>query len=249
MNRSSPTLPNPQPSAFLLRPWEGLLLALLASAIVFGVVQATHPIFRVSGDVNVAMGRPTAEFLAVIHQNDRNDQKHAALYLGCLGLLTAGAISLRESIAQRNWYPTLVALPLGAAGGAIGGWLGCLVMQYARDNVGQAELTHLIEAQLAVALPLGLGIGLGYGVASRTFAGFIKSAAVGIASGAIAAATYAVGISVVFPTTSTETLLPSDAFTRLLWLCCLASFISVGIPFAHRRLAGQALPTRNELAS
>jgi hypothetical protein len=212
-----------------------LLLALLASAIVFGIVQATHPLFRVSGDVNVAMGRPTAEFLAVIHQNDRNDQKHAALYLGCLGLLTAGALSLRESIARRTWLAPIVALPLGAAGGAVGGWLGCLIMQHARDNVGQAELKHLIEAQLAVALPLGLGIGLGYGIATGSIVSFLKSAAAGVASGAIAAAIYAVGVSVVFPTASAEVLLPAEAAMRLLWLCCLAGIISVIIPMAGQQ--------------
>ncbi len=235
MNDSSPTLPSSLPSGFALRPWEGLLLALLASAIVFAIVQATHPIFRVSGDVNVAMGRPTAEFLAVIQQNDRNDQKHAALYLGCLGLLTAGALSLRESIARRTWLAPIVALPLGAAGGAIGGWLGCLVMQIARDNFGQAELKHLIEAQLAVALPLGFGIGLGYGIATRSLAGAIMSAGTGLAGGAVAAAIYAVGISILFPTASTEALLPGEAAMRLLWLCCLAGFVGISIPIAGRQ--------------
>jgi hypothetical protein len=246
MNGSSPTLPSSLPSGFSLRPWEGLLLALLASAIVFGVVQTTHPIFRVSGDVNVAMGRPTAEFLAVIHQNDRNDQKHAALYLGCLGLLTAGALSLRESITRRSWLAPIVALPLGAAGGAVGGWLGCLVLQSVRDNFGQAELKHLVEAQLAVALPLGLGIGLGYGIATRSLAGLIKSAAAGLSGGAVAAAIYAVAVSILFPTASTEALLPAEASTRLLWLSCLAGFVGVSIPIAGRQSTKSALPTSDQ---
>jgi len=235
MNDTSPSLLGSQSSGCVLRPWEGLLIALLAGAIVFAIVQATHPIFRVAGDVNVAMGRPTEEFLAVIHQNDRHDQKHAALYLGCLGLLTAGALSIREALSRRSWLAPFVALPLGAAGGALGGWLGCLILQYVRDHAGQAELKHLVEAQLATALPLGLGIGLGYGVATRSLTGMLKSAAAGLAGGAVAAAIYAVGVSILFPTTGTEVLLPAEAGMRLLWLCSLGGIIGVVIPLGVKQ--------------
>lgn len=235
MNDTSPPPPGSLSSGFVLRPWEGLLIALLAGAIVFGIVQATHPIFRMAGDVNVAMGRPTEEFLAVIHQNDRNEQKHAALYLGCLGLLIAGALCIRESLSRGSWLAPFVALPLGAAGGAIGGWLGCLVLQYVRDNAGQAELKHLVEAQLATALPLGLGIGLGYGVAMRSLTGMLKSAAAGLSGGAVAAAIYAVGVSILFPTTGTEVLLPAEAGLRLLWLCSLGGIIGVVIPLGVKQ--------------
>jgi len=248
MNDSSPTQPSSPtqqiapPSGFALCPRQGLLLGLLSAAIVFAIVQATYPIFRMSEKVNVAMGRPTAEFLAVIRQNDRNEQKHAALYLGCLGALTAGALSLRESLARRTWLAPILALPLGALGGAVGGWLGCLVLEHARDTIGQLELKHLVEAQLAAGLPLGLGIGLGFGVATRSLANFAKSAATGLAAGAVAGTAYAVIVSILLPTSGTDALLPVEASTRLLWLCTLAGLIGLIIPVAGKQKTTTTVP-------
>jgi hypothetical protein len=241
MNHPSPNL-SASTSAFALRPWEGVLLALLAALVVGGIVQATHPIFRPSKDVNVAMGRPTAEFLAVIHQKDLDNQKHASLYLGCLGLLTVGALSIREAIVRRSWPALIAALPLGFGGGALGGWLGCLVLQQVRDTIGHAEIQHLVKAHLAVALPLGLGVGLGFGLATRSFSGLMKSAAGGLAAGALAGAIYPVAVSVLLPTSSTEVLLPEEAVTRFLWLTFLAVPIGLLIPLAGQHRKTSQLP-------
>jgi len=200
-----------------------------------------HPLFRVPKEFDVpSIGLPTAQFLAHQAQQDKVDGEHAALYLGSLGFLMAAALGIRESLARGNWLTTILAPLLGAAGGAIGGLLGCLVLQDVRTNIGKADLKHLVEAQFAVALPLGLAVGLGLGIRRGSLGGGMRASVAGLAAGVLAAIVYPVVVAVLMPATSTDVLLPEGAIPRLLWLCLLAGLIGLGIPFGMQQRPGEA---------
>jgi hypothetical protein len=233
---SSPPQPTIPRHALAIHPLEGLALSLLAGFIVWGIVQTVHPLFRVPKEFDVpSIGLPTEKFLAHRREQDRVDRWHAALYLGGLGLLVAAAMSIREAVARRTWLSPLLAPPLAAVGGALGGYLGCMILQDVRINIGQAELKHSVEAQLAVALPLGLGLGLGLGLATRTISGFLKTTLGGLAAGAIAGVIYPVAVSVLLPSASADALLPEEPSTRLLWLGLLSGLLGLLIPVAGRQ--------------
>lgn len=233
-------LPPPRPAASL-SPWTGLFLALVAAAAIFGISRAVHPIYRVGKEFDVPnIGAPTELFLANRREQDKVDRWHAMIYVGGLGLLIALALSAVQGALHRFWLAPLFAVPLGALGGAIGGLLGSLAAVYVRTNIGQAELSHTIGTQLALGVPLGLGIGFGVGLATRSFLGTLKSAFAGLAAGALAAALYPVLVSVLMPAASTETLLPDETNSRLLWFAIYACLIGTIIPVASRGKAKQA---------
>jgi len=218
-----------------LSPWAGLALALLAASVTYVGIRAVHPIYRVGKEFDVpSIGMPTELFLANRREQDKVERKHAMIYVGGLGLLIALALGAGEAAARRFWLAPLLAAPLGVLGGAIGGLLGSLVNVYVRTNIGQPELNHTIGTQLALGIPLGLGVGLGVGLATRSLTGTLKSAFAGLAAGALAAALYPVLISIVLPAASTDSLLPDETSSRVLWLAVFAALLGAIIPVASR---------------
>jgi hypothetical protein len=240
MSQPSASLPHqPAPCAGLaLGPWSGLVLSLLVGLVVWSTVQAAHPVFRVPKEYDVpSIGMPPELFARFRRQQDFVDRQHAMLYLGGLGLLVAAVLGLREGALRRSLLPPLVAPPLGAVGGALGGFLGCLVYEYVHANIGQADLAHTLGAQVAVAAPLGLGIGLGLGLSTRSLAGAAKVTLAGLAAGILAGVIFPVALSILHPTAESDDLLPDDATSRLLWLAILAGALGLVIPIAGRQRA------------
>jgi hypothetical protein len=234
-----------------LRPWQGALIGLVCAIVVWAVVQAVHPIFRVGKEFDVpSIGMPTAKFLAHRAEQDKADRRNLALYLSGLGALIALAMGFSEVRAKRSLLMTFLAVLVGAAGGAIGGSMGTMILQNVRDNIGQADLKHLVEAQIAAAAPLGLGIGLGVGLVTRSIIQTIKTTLAGLGGGLFAAVMYPVTVSMVLPWASTEMLFPQESTTRVLWLALLAGLVGFAIPFAcgQRKLApatGKSQATAN----
>jgi hypothetical protein len=219
-----------------LGPWSGLALGLLVGLIAWSTIQAVHPIFRVDKKYDVpSIGMPPELYAAFRRQQDFVDRKHAMLYLGGLGLLVAAALGIREGALRRSLLPPVVAPPFGAIGGAVGGFLGCLVYEYVHANIGQAQLTHTLGAQVALAAPLGLGIGLGLGLATRTLAGASKAALAGLAAGILAGVIFPVAMSILIPTAESDDLMPEEGTSRLLWLAILAGTMGLVIPIAGRQ--------------
>lgn len=224
------------PSGLTLSPWAGLCLALLAGAIVWGVIQLAHPVFHVDKKYDVpSIGMPPEMFAAHRRQQDFVDRWHAALYLGGLGLLIAALLGIGEGIARRSWLPPLIAPYLGLVGGAAGGFLGCLVYEYVRKNIGQADLAYTIRAQLLVGVPLGLGVGLGLGLTTRSWSGALKATLAGLAAGGLAGILFPVAVSMLLPAASTDALLPDLASSRLLWLGILSGALGLVIPISGRQ--------------
>jgi hypothetical protein len=212
-----------------------LVLGLVAAAATWGAIQATHPVFRIAEKYHAAMGDSPEVFAANRRAQDWVDRQHAMMYVGELGLLLAGLIGTREGMLRRSWLTPLVAAPVGAIGGVLGGFLGCLVYEYVRKNVGQAELTHTVGAQLLLSAPLALGVGIGLGLATRTVGGVVKSAFGGLAAGALAAVLYPIVVSIVLPAASTDALVPVERANQALWLGLLAGLIGLLIPLASRQ--------------
>jgi hypothetical protein len=217
-----------------------VLIGLVAAAITWGTIQAVHPVFRIPAKYHAAMGAAPEVFAANRRAQDWVDRQHAMLYVGALGLLVATLIGAREGMLRRSLLTPVVAAPLGAVGGAAGGFLGCVVYEYVRTHVGQAELMHTIAAQLCLGAPLGLGVGLGLGLATRTAGGAVKSAFGGVAAGALAATLYPVVVSIVLPAASTDALVPAERANQALWLGLLSGLLGLLIPFASRPRKGQS---------
>ena len=237
--QETPATPRP---AAALSPWTGLILALVAGAATFGISRAVHPIYRVGKEFDVpSIGMPTELFLANRREQDKVNRKHAMIYVGGLGLLIGVALAAVVGAARRSWLAPLLAAPLGALGGAVGASLGSLVEVYVRTNIGQAELNHTIGMQLAVALPLGLGVGLGVGLATRSLSGTLKTALAGLGAGALAATLYPVLVSVLLPAAGTETVLPDETYSRMLWFAICSGLIGVIVPVAGRRRVGKSI--------
>jgi hypothetical protein len=221
-------------------PWVGLVMALVAAGVMWVVMQKVHPVFHVPAEFHAAMGAGAAVFERNRREQDRVDRKHAMLYVGGLGMFVGAALGLGEGILRRSWLTPVSAAVLGALGGAAGGWLGCLVHEYVRKHVGQAELMHTIGAQLLLAVPLGLGVGCGLGLATRSAGGVVRAAFAGAAAGVLAGVVYPVIVSIVLPGASTDALLPEEGSSRMLWLGIIAGLIGVIVPVAGRRRAANA---------
>lgn len=224
------TLPPPKDTA-LGRPvpaWQGLLLGLIAGALVWGVVQSVHPLFRVPEQFHIAgLGAPVEQHVAFRREQDRVDRWHATLYLGSLGLLLGLLMGGRVAVARRAAAAVLLALPLGLLGGAASGFLAPRVYVWARDTVGSIELLQIVLAQCLVGVPLGLLLGLGIGIARGGVQGAVRGLLSGAVGGVLFAMAYPLVVSIALPTASTDVLLPEEAVTRLLWLAMLGGFVGV----------------------
>jgi hypothetical protein len=233
--------PAPATTGVAIRPLEGLVLALIAGGVVWGLIEATHPVFHVRSEFHIGMNAPVDDIKANRREEDRVLRNHAMLYVGSLGLALGLLLGAREAILRRSWLPPFAAAPLGAFGGVLGGFLGCLVYEYVRAEIGQAELKHTIGAQWLLAAPLGLALGLGLSLATRKPSEIFKAMLGGLAAATLAAGLYPVLLSVVLPDASTENLLPEELGSRLVWLAILAGLIGLIIP-----LAGQKRAQENE---
>jgi hypothetical protein len=233
---SVPQARSAQCPGLAIRPLGGLGLGLLAGVLAWGVVQGVHPAFRVPKKFDVpSIGMPAELFAAHRREQDRVDRWHAMLYVGGLGLLAGAALGIGEAIRGRAWLAPPAAALLGALGGALGSALASMVYVDVRTNIGQMDLMHMLGAQLLLAVPLATGIGLGLGLATQSLPITLKTALAGLAAGVLAGVVYPVAISIVLPEASTESLLPEEASSRLLWLGILSGTIGLVIPIAGRQ--------------
>jgi hypothetical protein len=157
------------------------------------------------------------------------------LYLGSLGALLGAALGIGDGVARRSAIPAVLATLLGAGGGVLGGLLACIVQEHTKANVGLAELKHTLFAQLAACLPLAVGIALGLGLATRSAGGLLTTLLTGLGGGALAAVVYPLITSTLLPGISTDSLLPEEATSRLMWLGLMSGLIGLIIPIAGRR--------------
>jgi len=210
--------------------------ALLAGAMVWGVVQGVHPLFRVPKEFEApSIGMRPEVYLANRRAQERNDRKHALSYVGLLGvLLGTGLGAVRLSTLSRPRWPVAIVAASGASGGAVGGLAGSRVQEYIAEHIGQPELLHTVAAQGALWLPLGLALGLGLWLATGPRKSPRPELAAGIAAGLIAAVAYPIAVSLLAPAASTDHLLPLDRASQALWLLLSAGVFGIVLPLADR---------------
>jgi hypothetical protein len=218
-----------------LHPLAGLALGLVAGILVWGLTLRVHPVYQMPRELYLNMGAPDWQVHAHRAEVRSIDRRHAMLYLSVLGALLGLLLGIGEGVMRRSVLPVLGLLPLGVAGGALGGFLASLVQDWVRANVGLAEIRHTVAAQLALCLPLAGGIGLGLGLATQSLSGFIKTLLAGLAAGALAAVVYPLATSLLLPGVSTDSIMPEQAGSRLLWLCLMAGLIGLVTPLAGRQ--------------
>jgi hypothetical protein len=211
-----------------------LALGLIAALVVWGVIQRVHPIYTMPRELYLGMGDPAWKVLEHRAEQRHIDCRHAMIYAASLGALLALALGIGEGVARRSALPMACLLPLGLAGGALGGFLASLVQDWTRANVGLAEIRHTVAMQLALCLPLAAGIGWGLGLATQTHGGFLKTLLAGLAAGVLAAVVYPLFTSTLLPGVSTDSILPDHAGGRLLWLGLMAGIIGLVTPIAGR---------------
>ena len=232
---SATAKPAVRPAGLLLHPAVGLGLGLIAALCTWALVQSVHPIFHVPSELHFGMGAP-AELVNRNQAYQRTiERQHAMIYLGALGLLLGTALGIGEGVARRSGLPIGLPMLLGALGGVAGGYLGCLVQEYVRANVGFAEMKHTIGMQMAMCLPIAVGISLGLAVLLYSWGAAMKTILAGLAAGVLAAIAYPMIAVTLLPTISTDSFLPEEATSRLLWLGLVGAIVGLVIPIAGRR--------------
>ncbi len=243
MSSSTPQ-PAGRPAGLALHPAVGLGWGLLAALLAWALVQGVHPIFTVPQELHFGMGAP-AELVNRNQAYQRKiERRHAMIYLGALGLLVGAALGIGEGLARRSGLPVGLPILLGAVGGVAGGYSGCLVQEYVRANIGFAEIKHTIGMQLAMCLPIALGISLGLAALLFSWSAALKTILAGLAAGVLAAIAYPMVAVTLLPTISTDSFLPEEAGSRLLWLGLVACIIGLVIPIAGRRRGSPAPPPK-----
>lgn len=222
------------PAGPRLHPLAGLVLGLVSALAVWGLIQRVHPIYKMPRELNLGMGEPDWKVLAHRAEERWIVCRHAMLYAGSLGAVLALALGIGEGVARRSALPAACLLPLGVAGGVLGGFLASLIQDWVRANVGLAEIRHTLAMQLALCLPLGTAIGWGLGLATQTHAGFLKTLLAGMAAGGLAGVAYPVLTSTLLPGVNTDAILPETAGARMLWLGLLAGLIGLIVAIAGR---------------
>lgn len=190
------------------------LLALAGAAMTWAAMEYIPPVFTVPKEYEVpGLGAPPEKLEALRVVQGRVDRGNAMLNLGWFGALLAGMLALGEGIARRSPKPMLIAIPVGAAGGCVAGLAGGLVY-----GGPLGDLTETVKLQVVMLGGLGSSVGLALGIPRRSLHKILLAAIAGMAGGVLAGILYPVGISLLLPTASTDTLIPSGTASRLLWL-------------------------------
>jgi hypothetical protein len=189
-----------------------------------------HPAFAVPERFHIAgIGRPVEEHEAFRHQQDIVDRRHMTLYLGLLGLVLGGALG---RLLGGCWPEKVLA----ATSAAIGGYLAAVSASFfyvaMRDRVGQGDLLHPFLRQLMIGVPLGASLGLGLMMRSGSWRAMGRGLVAGAIGGVLFSAAYTLIVAIGLPEANTESLLPEESLTRLVWLTTLAGCLGLTTSFA-----------------
>lgn len=229
------------------RPWIALLAALLAGAIAWGVVEQIHPAFHVPKEYDIPnLGAPPEKWVAYRAAANRADGMNAMLVLAILGGLAGAALALAGATVRRPASRLAVAAPLGALGGAAGGLIGSAVYATLVQTAAQPDVIHTAGMQVAALAALGLGVGLAFGWAQKAVRTALPA---GFVAGALAGIAYSIAVSLLLPATGTESLIPGDRLSRLLYIGLTAALLGLIIPMAgSRNQAADSPPAEEPLA-
>jgi hypothetical protein len=223
-----------------------LSAALLAGAIAWGVVEQVHPAFDVPKEYHIAnLGAPVEKWVAYRAAANRVDGMNAMLDLAILGGLVAAALALAGGTARRPASRLAIAAPLGALGGAAGGLIGSVVHVTWLLTAAQPDVIHTAGQQVAALAALGLGVGLAFGCAQRAVRTALPA---GLLAGTLAGTVYPIAVSLLLPATGTESLIPGDRPSRLLYIGVTAALLGLIVPIARKPQQADSPPAAEPLA-
>ena len=228
---AKPSSPPPRPPN---RALEGVLIGLVCGAIVWAIVQAVHPVFAVPEQYHIAgIGAPVERHEAFRQQQDIVDRRHMMLYLGLLGVVLGAALGTRLG---RSWRAAILAGIESVAGAALAGALASLYFIAMRNQTGQGDLLPPLVRQLLIGVPIGIFLGLGLGLARGSWSAIGRGLAAGALGGVLFSVAYTLLVALCLPAANTESLLPEEPPTRLLWLTTLAASLGLLTGFTSPKL-------------
>ncbi len=219
-------------------PLQGFILAVIGGSIAWFVIEATSPVFLIPKEYHLEeLGPPPEEVFAHYAAQAKAIRQNAMLDMTWVGAFVAGMLALGESIRRGCIKPALLALPIGAVAGCAAGFVG----SFARSALNVDELPSLFETvvlQIAMLGTLGAGIGLALGLSTKSW---VKVLVSGLFAGILAGVLYPAAVSVLLPTTATDTLIPNGATNRIVWI-----WISVGLLGLITTMTCQSERPRND---
>jgi hypothetical protein len=215
------------------RAFAGLAIGAICGAIVWAVVQSMHPIFAVPEQYHIAgLGAPVEKHEAFRQQQDIVDRRHLTLYLAMLALVLGAALG---GWTGRTWRTAALAATQGMMGAIVAGSLAAIFYIGMRNRIGQGDLLYPFLRQLIVGLPLGAGIGSGLVMRSGRWSAIGRGLLAGAIGGVIYSAVYTLIVALGLPEANTESLLPEESLTRLVWLATLGGAVGAMASFAAAR--------------
>ncbi len=229
----APAAPAPEiPARLQSGPLRGLIAAVAAWLIVWGILHANYPVFKLPPDLMDVppssppelVERQTAALQAI-------EMKKAVFSLGLLGLTLGLFLAIAESQARRQWtwapWTGMVAAVVAAVGGCAAGMVGSYVHQHFQKSHQYDPLAETIIVQAVMLGILGISVGLAVALPYRRLRLTISCVIGCLLGGLLAALIYPVGMATLFKLANTERLFPFESTTRLAWLGAAAILIAL----------------------
>jgi uncharacterized membrane protein YedE/YeeE len=209
--------------------WFAALAATVAALITWGITDATHPWFRLSGQLGSALEPPPELVQQYLAEKRRVDLMNGTVIFSIGGALLGAALGATPMQPVR----LIAGVVGGAVWGAGVGYLGVVVVAAMLSGKRMASLTDTASAQAVVFGLLGVGIGAIHGLTKTSATECARAAVGGLIGGAGGAFLAEIVSGTVFPTQSTLELLPRAGGARAVWL--VVPFALIGLIVAAIR--------------
>jgi hypothetical protein len=229
-----------RPDQLAAGPLAGLLIALLAGAVCWVLLETAFPVFAISDRLaNLPTPAPVEDLVELEMANRQAASRNAILFLGILGAVVGGGLAVGEGVARRSGRLILTAVLAGTAVaalfGCLAGLIGHMAFDFHRPIEGLSPLAKTIRTQAILSATLGLGLGLAVGMISRRGRIALTCLVGGLLAGVLAGIVYPMLTAICFPGLATESVVPSQTIGRLVWIAVLTGFAGLVIPGVARQ--------------
>ena len=230
-------------------PLVGLLIALLAGAFCWVLLETIFPVFVISERLaNLPTPAPVEDLAELEMANRQAARRNAILFLGILGAVVGGSLAVGEGVLRRSGRIVLTAVLIGTAVAAVFGGLaglnGHMAFDFHRPIEGLSPLAKTIRTQAAMLATFGLGIGMAVGMVSGRGRIALTCIVGGLLAGVLAGIVYPMLTAICFPGLATESVVPSQAIGRVVWIAVLTGLAGLIIPGVTRQRKSRPRPRR-----
>ncbi len=233
-------------------PWPGLVSALVAGAIFFGIVQFGHPVFTVPQELIDRMPTSTppssAQFAEMKSAKATAGNYNMIMFIGLYGALLGGLLAMTERFCRyptemgqagaSTWSGMVFSVVVGGVVGCVAGELGHLVSEFMKTTTGLSPLVKTIIGQGVLWITLGAGIGVVFGAFARGGGATGRCLLHGVLAGLLGAMAYPMVIAILHPAANTSLILPKEWSSRLWWIGISAILMGLLIPSSLNREKG-----------